>query len=106
MIEQSASFLGTHGTFHGHEGLLRSAREMFELFQQIYFVPAELIELGEDRVLAFVEAHVRGRESGAEIERPVFHLWTLRAGRVVGWRVIFDRDEALAAAGIRAGDLP
>ena len=99
-VEQDASFLGTQGTFHGYDGLVRAAQEMFELFKEVHFVPEELIDAGEEMVLATVTAHARGRESGLATPTRVAHLWTLRDGRIVWWRVFFDLDEARAAAGL------
>jgi hypothetical protein len=38
-IRQSASFLGTEGTFHGYDGLACSAREAFEVFRNLHWSP-------------------------------------------------------------------
>ena len=54
-LRQSASFLGTEGTFHGYDGLARSARELFETFRDLHWVPIRLID-GGDHVVATVEA--------------------------------------------------
>jgi hypothetical protein len=35
-IRQSASFLGTEGTFHDYDGLARSGREAFEVFRDLH----------------------------------------------------------------------
>jgi hypothetical protein len=35
-LRQSASLLGTAGTFHGYDGLARSARELFETFRDFH----------------------------------------------------------------------
>jgi hypothetical protein len=53
-IRQSASILGTEGTFHGYEGLLQSARELIESFQDVQFVPvAHVWALRADRIVAW-----------------------------------------------------
>ena len=98
-LHQSASLIGTDGTFHGYEGLRRSAREVFEAFRDLHFVPREVVEAG-DRVMAVVDAHGYGRDSGVEISRDVVHLYTLREGRIVAWHVYWDVAEGRRAAGL------
>jgi ketosteroid isomerase-like protein len=98
-IQQSASFLGTEGTFHGYDGLARSAREAFEVFRDLHWVPTRLIDAG-DHVVATVEARGYGRKSDVEVNERVAHVWTLRGGRIVAWHVYMDMSQALEAAGL------
>ena len=98
-IRQSASILGTEGTFHGYEGLAQSAREFTESFQDVQFVPRGLADAG-DQVVATVEFRATGRESGVEVRQTVAHVWTLQADRVVAWHVYFDPATALEALGL------
>ena len=65
-IRQSASVLGTEGTFHGYDGLARSARELFETFRDIHWVPIRLID-GGDHVVATVDTRAYGKHSGVEV---------------------------------------
>ena len=99
IVEQSASMLGTRGTFKGYAGLVAAAREAFDAFREVHFVPGELIDAG-DAVLALVDFRGRGRESDVEVHLPVCHLWTLREGKIVAWRVFLDESDARAAAGL------
>ena len=48
-LRQSASVLGTEGTFHGYDGLARSAREVFEAFRDLHWVPIRIIDGGRSR---------------------------------------------------------
>jgi ketosteroid isomerase-like protein len=98
-IRQSASLVGTGGTFHGYEDIERSARELFEVFRDLYFVPLRLFDSG-DHVVATVEAHAYGKDSGAEVNEEVGHVWKLREGRVVAWHVYWDPSQALEAVGL------
>ena len=98
-LRQSASFFGTQGTFRGHEGLARSAREVFEVFRELHWVPVRVADAG-DRVVVTVQARGYGRQSGAQIEETVAHLLTLRRGKIVDWEVYMDPADALAAAGL------
>ena len=98
-IRQSASFFGTEGTFHGYEGLVRSAREVFETFRDLHFVPIRFIDVG-DQVVATVDAHGYGKHSDVEVNATVGHVWTLRGGRIVAWHIYMDPTEALEAVGL------
>jgi ketosteroid isomerase-like protein len=76
-LRQSASILGTEGTFHGYDGLLQSAREIIESFQDVRFVPRGIADAG-DQVVATVEFRATGKESGVEVRQTVGHVWALR----------------------------
>ncbi|MEA2391199.1 MAG: hypothetical protein QOK31_1308 [Solirubrobacteraceae bacterium] len=76
-VRQSASLVGTEGTFHGYEGMARGAREAFEGFRDLHWVPTRLVD-GGDQVVATVETRGYGRHSGLEVNETVAHVWTLR----------------------------
>jgi ketosteroid isomerase-like protein len=99
-IRQAASFLGTEGTFHGYDGMARSARESFEAFRDLHWVPTRLIDSG-DHVVAIVETRGYGRQSGVELNETIGHVWTLRRGLIVAWHVYLDASQALEAVGLR-----
>jgi ketosteroid isomerase-like protein len=42
----------------------------------------------------------RGRQSGVEVELPMFSVWTFRADKVVALRFTPSRQEAITAAGL------
>src|SRR5215203_5447521 len=43
-IHQSESVLGTQGTFHGYDGLVRAGREVFEVVSEVHYVPKRLVD--------------------------------------------------------------
>jgi ketosteroid isomerase-like protein len=102
-LRQSATLLGTEGTFHGYDGLARSARELFETFRDIHWVPIRLID-GGDHVVATVDTRGHGKQSGVKVNVKAGHVWTLRGGRVVAWHVYRDPTEALEAVGLSEQD--
>jgi ketosteroid isomerase-like protein len=59
----------------------------------------ELTEAG-DRVLASVTLRGRGRQSGAEASWDVWHVWTVRDGKLINGQGFTRSDEALEAAGL------
>ena len=95
-IRQSASMLGTEGTFHGYEGLVQAAREVIEPFHDIQFVPRDIVDAGH-QVVATVEFRGTGRESGVDVRETAAHVWTLNGGRIIAWHVYMDPAEALEA---------
>jgi ketosteroid isomerase-like protein len=102
-IRQSASMLGSEGTFHGYDGVARSGREVFETFRDAHWIPVRLVD-GGDHVVATVEFHAHGRQSGVEVNERVAHVWTIRGGQVVTWQVYMDSAHALEAAGLYEQD--
>ena len=102
-VRQSASIIGTEETFHGYDGLARSAQEVFEAFRDLRWVPIRLIDSG-DQVVATVESRGYGKHSDVEVKVRVGHVWTLRGGRIVAWHVYMDPTQALEAVGLSEQD--
>jgi ketosteroid isomerase-like protein len=102
-VRQTASLLATEGTFHGYDGLARSARELFEAFRDHHWVPIRLVDSG-DHVVATVEARGYGKHSGIEINERLAHVFTLRGGRIVAWHIYMDPTQALEAVGLSEQD--
>jgi ketosteroid isomerase-like protein len=82
--------------YRGHRGI----REVFEReldgWDWIELELDQLIDCG-DELLGLATFRGRGHGSGIEVEHFIGHLWTVRAGLLVGIRVFGDRDRALAA---------
>jgi len=63
------------------------------------FQPLEYLENGE-RVAVRCQVTAVGAQTGVSVEQEGWHVWTFRDGKVAALVVTFERDEALAAAGI------
>jgi limonene-1,2-epoxide hydrolase len=50
--------------------------------------------------VAFIRFWARG-QGGAEAEMHQAGIFTVRDGKLASWQVVFDRDQALEAAGLR-----
>ncbi len=98
-LRQSKSVVGTKGTFHGYDGLRQATRETFEAFSDCRFARKRLMDIG-DQVVAITEVVAQGKESGVDVRETIAHVWTLRAGRIVIWKVYWNPAEALEAVGI------
>jgi ketosteroid isomerase-like protein len=60
----------------------------------------DLLEGRGGCVFAAIRDGGRMKASGVEVRQRVFHVWELRAGKIVAWTVFLDRSEALEAAGL------
>jgi ketosteroid isomerase-like protein len=56
----------------------------------------------DDRVLLVVRESGQGKQSGIELDRVPYVVFTLRNRKIVHWKAFVDHDEAVEAAGIRA----
>jgi ketosteroid isomerase-like protein len=66
--------------------------------------PKELVD-ADDKVVAFVRTSGKGKESGAQVEAHVAHVWTFRDGNPVEVKYFGeDQAAALEAAGLKKPD--
>jgi hypothetical protein len=68
-------------------------------WEDFTFEPRELTVIG-DGALVHIVLVARGKGSGVEVTRSLFHGWTFRDGRPQRLFVCLTRDEALEAAGL------
>lgn len=86
-----------HG--RGRAVVERFCREYWGTWAEYLATPLTFTAAG-DRVVIEVHEQGRGKGSGIPFERHHFQVWTLRDGRLVGWRLFGDRSAAFAAAGL------
>lgn len=84
------------GVFYGQEGLQAALDEIEADWDDLRLDPEDVIDLG-DRLLVFVRMRARVRDSEAELDAQVAHVWEFRGGRAVRWDVYGDRASALRA---------
>jgi ketosteroid isomerase-like protein len=89
------------GEMIGPERLRRYLDELLEIFDNVTLVPEELLDLGDDRVVAVLHLAGRAKVSGVETELRFAVVCTLRDGKIVRGREYIDREQALEAAGLR-----
>jgi ketosteroid isomerase-like protein len=88
------------GEMHGPERLRRYLGELLEIFDNVTIVPEELLDLGDDRVVAVLRLAGRAKLSGLETELRFAVVYTLRDGKIVRGREYIDREQALQAVGL------
>lgn len=108
VIEQDPDVPGSHGSYHGHAGLLELMHELSESYSDIVWRPERVVELGDNRYLVLVSATGRGATSGVPLSDRFAHLVTLdEAGRFLRIDAYMTWERGYQAAGsIPASPLP
>ena len=91
--------LGPAAVYRGHEGVREGFRDLLTAFSSIDF-EIEGIADADDHVLVDIHERYTGRESGVEVDRRHYALWTLKDRRVTRMRIYRERAEALEAVGL------
>ena len=92
--------LGQQPVYRGLEARKEFQRGWIAEWGEMRFEPDELRDLG-DRLLCLGRVRGSGLSSGAAFESDWGCLFTIQGGRVVREQPVFDRQEALEAAGLR-----
>jgi ketosteroid isomerase-like protein len=85
--------------YSGRDGVRRLWDDVTEDWEDPRITVGEIEEVG-DRVVARTTMHMKGRESGIEIDAPLGWLIDLRDGEVVRLETFSDPDDAYRAAGL------
>jgi ketosteroid isomerase-like protein len=88
------------GTYRGHAGWRRLIEQMSVEVSGFQFVPEDLIDVGQDRVVAVTRWVGAGRTSGIAFSQTIGFVYTLRDGLVVRQESFRNRAEALKAVGL------
>jgi ketosteroid isomerase-like protein len=88
------------GTYRGHEGIRDLFRLTAEVFDKFRYEVDDMVDAG-DSVLVLGCISARGIQSGATGRQRGALVFQIRDGLVVAYRSYFDREEALAAVGLR-----
>jgi ketosteroid isomerase-like protein len=89
------------GELHGPEAVRRHAQDWFDMFDDLAVVAEEVIDAGDDRVVAVLRMTGRAKVSGIETEIPFSVVYTLRDGKIVQGREYMEKEQALEAVGLR-----
>jgi ketosteroid isomerase-like protein len=89
------------GEMHGAEAVRRYIQDWFDMFDDLTLVVEELVDAGDDRVVAVQRMTGRAKISGIETEIRFSVVYTLRDGKIVQGREYLVKEQALEAAGLR-----
>jgi ketosteroid isomerase-like protein len=88
------------GEMVGAAAVVRYLNDWVDLFDDIAQVPVELMDVGDDRVVAVQHVTGRAKLSGVETELRYAVVYTLRDGKILRAREYSDREQALQAVGL------
>lgn len=89
------------GVYRGRAEVTRFLHSWWDAFDESVIMVDELVDAGDQLVTVF-HGRQRGRASGVEIEGPgAVLVWTVRDGMIDSATLYQERDEALAAVGLR-----
>jgi ketosteroid isomerase-like protein len=89
------------GTIHGKDALRAYAEDWTEMFDDVRFEPVEVIDAGDDTVIAVMRISGRPKGTSAEaLTLSVAGVNTIRDGKIARSREYWTREEALEAAGL------
>jgi ketosteroid isomerase-like protein len=86
-------------SYHGHEGVRQFWREWLEPFETFEAHSEAFIDAGDNVVVGF-RLSGRGKASGAQVEWPLWNVYTIRNGLVIRIQAFETKGEALEAAGL------
>jgi ketosteroid isomerase-like protein len=89
-----------HGPLRGKDAVRAYMQDWQDTFDDFTSEPVELIDAGEDNVIAVIRISGRAKLSGVEADLTYAALYTLREGKIARGREYWTRDEALEAAGL------
>ena len=90
---------GVEARGRGVDGLVRMFAAYLSGWNEYRIEAKEFIDAGES-VIAVLHEKVRVADSNTTLQRDVAYLWTIRGGKLSGFRVFQSKHEALAAAGL------
>ena len=89
------------GPIHGKNAMRKHIGDWIDTFDEFWFEPVELIDAGEDTVVAVERFGGRAKLSGVETDQTCGVVFTIREGKIARCREYATRAEALEAAGLR-----
>jgi ketosteroid isomerase-like protein len=88
------------GPIHGKDAVRAWLQDWIDTFDEFWFEAIELIDAGEDTVVAVERYGGRARLSGVETDQAEAVVLTIRDGKIARGREYATRHEALEAAGL------
>lgn len=88
-------------SYHGYAGIREWASDVLDSFDEWDSKIEESVAAPGDRLLVIGRAHLRGRESGVDLEVPCAWLFDFHGERMARMEIFISRvEEARAAAGL------
>ena len=94
--------IGERKRYRGLDGYLEARAETGELLGDFRNELEDVVDAGDEVVVAVVRASGRGQASGTPVEMRLGAVVRLRDGKIVDTEYFVDVDQALAAAGLKS----
>ena len=93
--------LDDRGPIQGKAEMRAYLQDWFDTFDDFRAEPVELIDAGEDQVVAVLRIMGRAKLSGVETDLTYACAYTIRDGKIARGREYWTKEQALEAAGLR-----
>jgi ketosteroid isomerase-like protein len=101
-IDLKTRFTGVAGRpYRGFEGVEQWFADVGETWEDVNQTIERFIEVDDERTIAVISFHGRGKGSGIELDQELANIWRIRHGKVMAVETYPSVDEALAAAGVK-----
>ena len=91
----------TEGEWRGHDGAVQFVANQMEVLDGMWLRVQEFVDIRDDRLVVQMAFGGRARHTGIEVEFTPVHVFTVRDGRALRWRIFESKAQALEAAGLR-----
>jgi ketosteroid isomerase-like protein len=98
-IVQPVELLGAPRRQHGHAGVLEAFDVWPEQWDEYRIEVLRMRDVGDDVVVTMLNRG-RGKETAIPVESEFTHVFSIRGGRIVVWRIFMREEDALKAAGL------
>jgi hypothetical protein len=95
-ITQAAELPGVSQSQRGHAGVLEAFAIWPDLWDDYRVEIVRLTDVGEHIVASTINRG-RGKDSGVPVEMPFAFVFSVRAGKIVQWRLFMREEQALKA---------
>jgi ketosteroid isomerase-like protein len=98
-VEYHGVMIDKEARYSGHAGVREFMSSTIEEFEDYHVEVEQYIDQG-DQVVAFLHQRAAGKQSGVPVEFRNAHVWMVRDGKAVRWRICRSKTEALEAVGL------
>lgn len=91
------------GTYHGRDGARQYLAQSRAAWAEVVSEPVQFIP-ADNRIVVFVHARVRSKDSNEWQEVDLADVYTFREGKAIAMRAFADRREALRWAGVEKSE--
>ena len=100
VLDNSNAIFADPGVYRGFDRIREFFIDQGKMWKSQRYEPDEFIPVGDDQVVVPQKIVSVGRD-GVEVVAHTANLFTLRGGKVTGWKNFQTKAEALEAAGLR-----